>query len=284
MGIFLLLLFSGIIRGIGYVVSKHISLGKGSSHAMALANATVDTILSLPIGIYLIIQTSAYRIDTIVLFLCVLSAAIYGLSISLQYSALKRIDMSVMGIVLRLNILFSSLIGVIVLGEKMNEWNYLGLFAILIGNFIVLSKKGKFNISYGVVFVILAALCSAFASNLDKFILNYINSAFYVTLNSFLIMFTLFLMRPRALKESISLIKGRFKLFLLFSCLNIIAWYFASYVLQNMDVSKFVPIQKTITLIIPVLSGILIFKEKENIKQKLIGLGLAIIGITLMYL
>ena len=284
MEIFLILLFSGTIRGIGYIVSKYISLGKGSSHSMALANAIMDTSLSLPIGIFILLRTPDFHIEIAILLLSILSAAAYGLSISLQYSALKRIDMSVMGIVLRLNILFSSLIGIVVLGENMNNWNYLGLLIILIGNFIVLSKKGKFNINFGVIFVILAAICSAVASNLDKYILNNINSVLYVSLNSFLLMLTLFFMRPRSIKSSFSLIRNRFKIFLLFSFLNITAWFFASYVLQNMDVSKFAPVQKTITLIIPVLSGILIFKERENLTQKLIGLGLAIVGIGMMYI
>jgi drug/metabolite transporter (DMT)-like permease len=283
MEIFLILLMSSVIRGVGYVVSKYISLGKESSHAMALANASIDTLLSLPIGVFFALQNLSSGFNISMLLLSIISAAAYGISVSFQYAALKRIDMSVMGIVLRLNILFSALIGILVLAEKMNGWNYLGLVVILIGNFAVLFKKGRVNINYGVVFAALAALSSAIAGSMDKYILNHISSVLYVSLNSVLIMSTLFLMKPSAGRESLRLIRKRLPIFVLFSLLNIMAWYLASYALQNMDVSKFTPVQKTITLIIPVLSGILIFKEKDNILQKIVGLGLAIIGIALMY-
>jgi drug/metabolite transporter (DMT)-like permease len=283
MQFFLLILLSGTIRGIGYIVSKYISLGKGSAHAMALANEIMDTLITLPIGIIYLAQNPV-NLEFGVLLLAIVSAAMYGLCVALQYAALKRIDMSVMGIILRLNILFTSLIGVVVLHENMNAWNYLGLLAILSGNFAVVYKKGKFDFNQGVLFAILAAICSALASVMDKQVLNSINSVFYVFLNSLLIMLTLLLMKPKALKESVGLIRKRFFIFLLYSSIIVSAWFIGSYVLQNMDVSKFTPVQKSITLIIPVISGILIFKEKQNLREKIVGLGLAIIGIALMYI
>jgi len=283
MQFFLLILLSGTIRGIGYIVSKYISLGKGSAHAMALANAIMDTLITLPIGLVYLAQNPTNP-EIMVLLLAIVSAGMYGLCVAFQYAALKRIDMSVMGIILRLNILFTSLIGVIVLREQMNGWNYLGLLAILSGNFAVVYKKGKFDLNQGVIFAILAAICSALASIMDKQVLNSINSIFYVSLNSLLIMLTMLLMKPKAMTESVMLIKNRFRIFFLYSCIIVTAWFIGSYVLQNMDVSKFTPIQKSVTLIIPVLSGILIFKEKQNLRQKMIGLGFAIIGIALMYL
>jgi uncharacterized membrane protein len=91
-------------------------------------------------------------------------------------------------------------------------------------------------------------------------------------------------MKPSVIKESLFQIKNRFSIFLIMSITTVGAWVISSYVLQNMDVSTFVPVQKTITLIIPVIFGIIIFSERKNLSRKIFGLVLAIIGIGLMYL
>gem|GEM_PF-2255262 len=278
------MLLAGVIRGIGYLVSKKISREKGSAQAMALGNALVDTLISLPILLYFLVKPQGIQLYWGLIILAVISAAAYGMSVAFQYAALKRIDISVMSIVLRLTILFSALMGIVFLGERLNIWNYLGLLIILIGNLIILWKGRKFALSAGIIFTLGSAFVAAVASNLDKFILTKINSVFYVFLNSLLIAITLFISKPKAIRESIQLIRKSFGVFLLMSLLTISAWLLGSYVLQNMDVSRFIPIQKTITLIIPVLFGITFFKEKQHWQQKLLGLTLAIVGIVMMYL
>lgn len=281
---FLLLLLGGLIRGFGYVLSKYIRLGNGSSHSMALASTLIDVVISSPIFVYFLIKGEGINFDLGIAVLAVISAGSYGISLGMQYAALKRVDMSVMGIVLRLNILVATLIGVIFFGEVLNNWNILGLIAILIANITILMDGKKLNMSIGILFTIIAAIASAVATTMDKFILNSVNSFLYVFINCLLTAIVLFLMKPSVIKESLFQIKNRFSIFLIMSITTVGAWVISSYVLQNMDVSTFVPVQKTITLIIPVIFGIIIFSERKNLSRKIFGLVLAIIGIGLMYL
>jgi drug/metabolite transporter (DMT)-like permease len=251
---------------------------------MALASTLIDVVISSPIFVYFLIKGEGINFDLGIAVLAVISAGSYGISLGMQYAALKRVDMSVMGIVLRLNILVATLIGVIFFGEVLNNWNILGLIAILIANITILMDGKKLNMSIGILFTIIAAIASAVATTMDKFILNSVNSFLYVFINCLLTAIVLFLMKPSVIKESLFQIKNRFSIFLIMSITTVGAWVISSYVLQNMDVSTFVPVQKTITLIIPVIFGIIIFSERKNLSRKIFGLVLAIIGIGLMYL
>jgi len=250
---------------------------------MATANAIADTVLSLPIGIILFIY-HPINFSLELLILAVISGAIYSMALISQYASLKRINMSEMSLLLQINIVFSAILGITILKESLNLWNFMGLGLIIIGNLTILIKKGKFKFNAGVLFALGAGIFSAIASTIDKDILNYIAAGFYVTVNSALILLSLVVINPKMITKSARLIRSKLKIFLLFSLFNLGSWYIGSFVLQNMEVSKFTPIQKSITLIIPVISGIIIFNEKQNLKLKILGLILAVSGIGLMYL
>lgn len=283
MTLFLLLVLGGTIRGMVYVVSKYISVENSTPLSMATANAIADTVLSLPIGIILFIY-HPINFSLELLILAVISGAIYSMALISQYASLKRINMSEMSLLLQINIVFSAILGITILKESLNLWNFMGLGLIIIGNLTILIKKGKFKFNAGVLFALGAGIFSAIASTIDKDILNYIAAGFYVTVNSALILLSLVVINPKMITKSARLIRSKLKIFLLFSLFNLGSWYIGSFVLQNMEVSKFTPIQKSITLIIPVISGIIIFNEKQNLKLKILGLILAVSGIGLMYL
>lgn len=66
------------------------------------------------------------------------------------------------------------------------------------------------------------------------------------------------------------------------SFLSVIAWVIFLVVLQQTDISKSYPLFKGLSLIIPVVMGVVILHEKKHLNQKIVGVIAGIIGILLL--
>jgi len=141
--------------------------------------------------------------------------------------------------------------------------------------------SNRMNFTAGVFFAVAASVLGAIASILDKIILSGFSPYAYVFINNLLVG-SVFLIRKKTFTDSVRLLSTHAKPIILSSLLGVFSFVIVLSVLVNDRVSVVMPVYKTVSFFIPVILGILIYQEKNNLLGKIIGSILAVIGIILL--
>lgn len=274
---YLLLGFASIADGISQFLNKKLSLTNQSPSTITATISLVSTVYSIPLLLY------NFQIDyspwTWLIIGC--SVAAYGLSLYFGYLAYQTIDASIVVILHKLNIVFSAILGIILISETYTINRYIGLALVFFSSLIIIYDKSTLKITKGIVFAVLMAFTSALAGVLDKRILSNFSPFTYVFINNFLI-WILFSIKKAPFKETIRLITTHPLLVTVTSLLSVGSWTLFLYVLSSHQVSQVMPIFKSMALIIPVILGITILHENDKLSQKILGTLLGVIGIILI--
>ncbi len=163
------------------------ALMKGSRDGMkkaALQKSGADEILFFYtlIGLILILpfSASAFSLAPIYIFYAFIKAAVVGLGWIFSYAALKKISVSLYGIMDLSRILFSTAFGVWLLGESFTLPKAVGLALVLTG--LVLVNLRKTDNAGGLTaltlcFTLLNCLLTAVSETMDKVLMRYMESS-----------------------------------------------------------------------------------------------------------
>jgi len=273
---FFLLFTASILTGFIPVLGKKLTHTNRKSIAYSVASLIVSTFVSLP---FLFIQFQISLSWNLVL-LILLSCVFYGLSITYRYEALKNEDVSVVSIIRKISVIISVMGGIIFFKEKFTLFSYIGLLLLILSSIILIFNK-NIKITSGGKYALSMAILSAIATIFDKKILMDMSPFTYVVINNFLSgLFLCF--RKNIFKESIDIIKNQYNILIPISILAIGSWTVFLIVLKNFEISKSMPIFDSLSLLSPVILGIIIFREIKNIKKIIIASVLAMIGIILI--
>jgi transporter family protein len=275
----LALIISSFAIGLVAVLNKKLSGTGHKSSTYTLVIAIVSTLLSVPLLFY------RFKVPGLWGFwlLAVVSAATFGLSNMFSYKAYKLTDASVVSLIHRLSIVVAVILGITVLGEIYTPGAYLGLILIIVSSVIILYEDKKITLNRGVAYAIVMALLSGLAGVMDKIVLREFSSFTYVFVNNLLIVLP-FAVRNASRSEAVKLYKQHWPLITLISALMTGSWAIFLFVLQNHDVSRIIPVYKSLSLIVPVLLGILVLKETGKLWQKIAGTVIGVLGIVLLAL
>lgn len=276
---YFILILASIAIGLTYIVNKKLSHGKFNASTFTFLISYVNAFISIPLLFFNFYITKNPSLWILIL----ISALTFGLSSYFSFKAYKLADASTVSLVHKLNVALAAVIGILFLNEKYSYLSYIGLSFIVVSNLFIVYDGKRITIDKGIFFAFLMAVMSALAAVFDKVILKDFSSFTYVFVNSILtgIMFSF---RKNIFSEGIQLFRQNTKLVLTTSVLNVGSWAAFLFVLQNTSVSKTFPIYKSLSLIVPVILGIVVLKETNKLWQKVAGAIIGVIGIILLAL
>lgn len=241
-------------------------------------------VLSIP---FVWVEKPIFSSSLEVWLIVMLSSVFYTASMVLYYHALKETEISQVETIATTRSVWFMILGIFVLGEKVNLSNFLGIALIFAGLIIIYWNKGSFK-SFGKphLFTLIYALLISSAYALDKIALNSFSVALYqvivyVVPAIFTVMFIpktfgklKYFLRPQ--KNTL-----RILLSAVLQMISTLALY-AAYKYGG-DLSVVGPLAQTST-VLTILIGIVILKERWNLKRKIIGVILSLVGVALLKL
>lgn len=273
----LLLLIAGLLSGVIQILNKKLAVLKHQSSTHAAVIALTNGVIGLPLILYQFRLPEFSKTWVLIVF----SVVAYAISLLFYFVAYKHADVSLVSVVRRLSIVFITVIGVIFLHEELSFVNWLGVVLILLSGAVVAIDKKKIKFSTGVLFALFSAILASFCSVLDKQILHDISPFTYVVINNLLVGLVL-LPRKGVVTDARDLLKHHWKLIILTAVLMDLGFALVLYVLQGTDVSQTMPVYMGLSFMMPIVFGIVLLKEKQKLRQKVIALALGLIGIFLL--
>lgn len=169
------------------------------------------------------------------------------------------------------------------LHESITAIKILGAVIILIGIGIVLYDKKKFTFNKGVIFALLAAFLFGMSDINGFYILQKINAASFLVYAELLPVIALLFLQPKIVKKLTYYFQKdnaiKVALLALFDVFGMLALFLAYQ--TGGKASVIGPLSATRVLITVVLA-MLIFKERNNITNKIIGAVVTLIGVILL--
>lgn len=275
----LLLLLASICGGTAALMSKHLTNSKQKSLSYSTATLLGATLVSIPFLFF------EFRLPThpTTWLLIAVSVASYAISNAFMFASYKHADISSVSIIQRLSVVFIFIFGALSLAEPITPKNLSGIILITLGGLtIVYQKSQQKSHLKGTVYAILMALFGSVAAVSDKVVLTDFSPMTYVFVNNALV--SLFFMPIKGnLKESLQIIRTRPGFIFTRSIIATAGFTLILKALSQGNVSTIMPVYKSLSLAVPVILGIILFKETTSLPQKITGLILSTIGIFLMY-
>lgn len=276
----LLTLIYGILSGIYFLFQKK-AMMKNHSIEVFVTYVTISLIIVFfDVG-------NVITINPNYLLLIALKSLVLFISFVLSFKAMSKLSVSLYGVINMSRILFTTLLGIIVLNETFGRNQLIGMILICLGLLLVniyKDDKGKNDKKY-VLILLIACIFAAISGLLDKVIstgVTPIELQWWFLL--FLFVYTWMYVLIRKIKINF---KSTFKnpWIYLYSLVFVIAdrILFMANGIEDSQIS-IISLLKQISVIIMVLIGGKIFKEK-NLRYKLLccliiilGLGIIVIG------
>jgi len=200
---FIFALFSAIFRSIHEFLTKKF-LDKIDKYVLASGSFLITGIL-----LFLYSYYKGFPVIGDKLFLAIISTTMLNvIMVILTYTALKITDLSLAAPISSFTPLFLILTSLIILKEVPNKYGILGIFLVVIGNYVLNFKRNKefvypikqiFN-NKGVFYLFIVAFLASISINFDKLVVLNSDASFGTSL-VYLLLGTIFL--------SISLIKNK---------------------------------------------------------------------------
>ena len=270
--------FAGVLIGLTESLNKSITEKKFSVFSYSFLQWFGNLILC---SILFFIKKEAFPSNPMAyihLFI-VLTTAFVGNTLLIK--AYKTEDVSNINIVLRISLVISFLTGVILLSEKVTSLNYLGIILIISGIITIFYKGKRIKLSEGFIFTLIGGTCLGFITFLNKTSLNYFTPiSFLVAANIGGSIYSLLF--PKAVKDIIPIFK-KYTLKYIFSRIaSFIGYYLFLLALPFINVSVANTNYETFSLLSVVFLGIIFLKEKADLRNKIAGSTLCILGIIFL--
>lgn len=212
----------------------------------------------------------------------ILSAVFYTASTLFYYHALKETEISQVETIVTSRSVWMMLLGVIFFHEALTWSKFTGVFLIFAGLAVIYWKGQKFaGFSRPHLFVFLYTLCISIASALDKFAVGFFSAGLYQVIIYIVPALLTLLFIPGTAAKIRPLIKaGKTTALILFTCILQAAATLSLYraYQRGGELSVVGPLSQTST-VLTILFGILVLNERWNLRRKLFGVSLAILGV-----
>ena len=200
------------------------------------------------------------------------------------FNAFKLAEASEVSIIFATSAVWSALSAVALLGERLSYIKILGILLVLSGVILINLKKSRWHINRGHLFALLGAMLFGLAFTNDAYIIGrYKDVASYMVLAFALPAITSLLFKPSAISSVKYFLEikifGKMLLCGVFYALSAIT-IFTAYKIGG-QAAIISSVQQT-SLIFTVLMSYLFLGEKDNMRNKLIGMGLAFVGVVLL--
>lgn len=193
--------------------------------------------------------------------------------------ALQNLEASVYSILYNLRIVITTILGIVFLGEKVLPLQILGGLLIFLAVVTVKQKGSKSLTVKGFEWGILAALVISFLNLFEKILIKdigYIEYAMPVMLIASILMWIVFFIKRK--KVSIKYFKEpRTIQLMVFRALSAYGFTLAFYAGGLLSVSSYI---SSLSVIIIVILGIWLLKERDYLYRKVIAAVLAFLGLT----
>lgn len=213
------------------------------------------------------------------------SGIMYALNGIYTFKALQNVDVSKFVVLYTIKSIVTIVTASIFLNEVLTSLQLIGatfiIFAVVYLNTDSVKKFLVFN--KGEFYTIIAAFAFGFATVSDKYLIQWFDFVPYLVLDFMLPALILILARPKAIKEiGLARKTGIIPKLILFSTLYSIAalGFFAA--LYSADNAALVSGFGQVGAIVTVVMGIVLLKEKDDIKKKLIAGCVSFVGLILL--
>lgn len=238
-------------------------------------------IVGLPIALYVGFH---FELTYISIALLVLMATSYVIGPSLYYMGLKYVDLSEAMVLGSSSVIWSLILGVLLLGESLALIKVVGILFIFLAIVLVSYKPNLSLKSYSKykIFLLTAPIFYVFGATFDNRLVNYSNAATYMSISFLLGGGFMFLANIHRFKNK-GLNTYKNKQFWYVLPINAVFVYLAyvciirAYELGG-EVSRILPIQQSESILVPII-GILFLKERSKVAVKIIAAIIAFIGI-----
>lgn len=255
---------------------KKAALKKSSSNEILFFYTFFGLIMTLPFSL------SAFSLEPIYIFYVFIKAAVVCTAWLFAFAALKKMSVSLYGIMDLSRMIFSTLLGVFVLGESFTIQKAIGVTLVIIGLMLVNLKKNT-ETKGMTISVLTAALLNCFlnavSGTMDKVLMQYMESAqlqfwfmFFMTLIYGVILFIR--------KEKISFTDIKTNYWIPLMSLSLVVGdklLFEANANPESEVTLMTVIKQS-SVLVTVLTGYFVFKEK-HILYKLMCTGIVLAGI-----
>lgn len=273
------------------LVSFFISFSEVAKKKALKMNSTYEVLTGYTTISFLIIlffTKDAFSIDKAYLLIILFKSIIVALSWTLAFDALKELQLSIYGMLKISRILFTILLGLLVLGERISIPTVIGMIIVITGLVLVNTtinvdhdKKSSLKV---IVYFLISCFLSSVSAIIDKKILVDISSSqlqfwFYVFLTVYF--WILLLVK----QKKIDFKKMKINYWILIIAAFVAASDRFLFVANENPSSKasIIVILKQLSVVISIFLGKFIFKEKDTIKKLLYSF-LIILGLIIMFI
>ncbi len=262
----LFVILCGLLKGTREGLKKA-AIQKSSSTEILFFYTLIGFILTIPFS------SSFMSLEPIYIFWAFVKAAVCCTAWIFAFIALKKMPISLYGIMDLSRMVFSTLLGVVILGEQMTLFKYIGLVLVIIGLFLAnlrRSSSGKEVTLWILTAALLNCLFNAISGVMDKLLLKHIDASqlqfwfmFFMT-----IIYTVILVIKR---EPISIKSVKTNYWIPLMSVSLILGdrlLFEANAHPDSQVTVMTVIKQS-SVIVTVLTGWIFFKEK-NILYKLL--------------
>ena len=277
--IFYVIIYS-LLKGSRDVIKKA-ALKKSSSIEILFFYTLIGTILVMPFSL------DAFSLDMVFIFFAFLKAVVVCTAWLFAFKALENMSVSLYGIMDLSRMIFSTLLGVIVLGESFTLNKFFGVFFVILGLMLVNLKKNTENKNMTflvLVFAVLNCFFNAVSGTMDKILMKYMTSSqlqFWFMFFMTIIYGIIILIK----KEKISFKNVKTNYFIPIMSLSLIIGDRFLFEANKNPLSQvtLMTVIKQSSVFVTVLTGYFAFKEK-NILYKLFCCLIVLLGIYIALL
>jgi drug/metabolite transporter (DMT)-like permease len=198
-------------------------------------------------------------------------------------NSLKYLEASVFTIIYNFRIVLATLLGILFLGEDILPLQIIGGLLIFVAIITVKQKGSKALTLLGIYWAVFAALAISFLTFSEKDLLskvNYFDYAIPVTITTTVLMWAFLL--PRKNKTDWHLFKDkRIIQLMILRAVSAYGFSLALYAGALLSVATYL---SSLSVIVIVALGVIVLKETDYLKAKVIATSIATIGLTLVFI
>lgn len=212
----------------------------------------------------------------------IIACVFYAINDRANTTARRGLDVSIFNILTQLSTVLLIAWGIIFFKEKVILQKILGAVLIIIGNVIVLFKKGKIQNKKYVLFAILANISFSIAVSVDVGISDQFNLPIYISITLILPALFIMILERVKFKSVIEEFKiGNKKIIIVISIIWAIMLISMLRAYQLASVTTVAPLC-AVTTILNVFVSYIVLKEKDSMIKKIFAAILVVIGVVLI--
>lgn len=249
------------------------------SGVMVLVFAILSNNLSFP-SLDLILEKKLY------LFI-LLSGTCFATNAYFGFKSLKHIDISKFIVLFSFRTVVTIIVASIFLDEKLTPVQLIGSLLILLSIILINSKSVKeiFVFGKGEVYVLIASIAFGLGNVSDKYIFDSFELIPYMTIGFLLPGTLLTLRKPNTVLEFPEFFRKnriwKITLFTFLYTLAALSFYYAFILADNASLVSSIG---QISTIVTVILGIVVLKERKDLRKKLLGGAISFVGLVLLAL